>query len=82
MQTMTITELHTAMKEQSATDLIEAGAGANFDSVQGFLGFSCIGRFDTSKGCNWTLGGLFKLHELEIVTEDGERYPRFKVSET
>lgn len=28
-------------------------------------------------GCNWTLGGLFRTHKLEVVTEDGEHHPRF-----
>lgn len=73
---------------QSAHDLITAGAGADFDSVEKYLGFSCIGRFTDAGspsstkgkgiGCNWTLGGLFSTHELEVVTEDGERHPRFE----
>ncbi|MDP1530285.1 MAG: VVA0879 family protein [Rhodoferax sp.] len=72
---------------QSATDLIAAGAGSNFDEVEKYLGFSCVGRF-TGAGtprkdpdgaaCNWTLGGLFALHKLEVVTEDGKRHPRFE----
>lgn len=72
---------------QTAQDLIAAGAGKTFYEVEGYLGFSCIGRF-TGKGsprkvpdgeaCNWTLGGLFRLHELEVVTSDGERHPRFE----
>lgn len=63
--------------EQSANDLIEAGAGASLDDVECYLGFSCIGRFDESRGCDWTLGGLFSIHQLEVVTSDGERHPRF-----
>lgn len=62
---------------QSARDLIAAGAGADFDAVEKYLGFSCVGRFDATKGCNWTLGGLFRIHELEVVTPDGKRHPRF-----
>lgn len=72
---------------QSAVDLIEAGAGADFDAVEKYLGFSCVGRF-TGAGsppkvpdgaaCNWTLGGLFQLHKLEVLTEDGKRHPRFE----
>jgi hypothetical protein len=34
----------------------------------------------TQVGCNWTLGGLFQMHALEVVTEDGERHPRFEVA--
>lgn len=71
---------------QSAEDLIAAGAGTNFDEVEKYLGFSCYGHFTGAgaprkpadgKPCNWTLGGLFALHELEVITPDGERHPRF-----
>lgn len=74
---------------QSANDLVAAGAGADFDAVEKYLGFSCVGRF-TSAGsprkipdgspCNWTLGGLFTTHKLEVVTEDGKAWPRFEVA--
>ncbi len=62
---------------QSANDLIKAGAGKNMGEVEKYLGFSCVGRWDDSKGCDWTLGGLFQLHKLEVVTPDGEHHPRF-----
>lgn len=71
---------------QSAHDLIAAGAGATFDEVHQYIGFSCVGRFTGAesprkqpdgKPCNWTLGGLFKLHELEVVTPDGNSHPHF-----
>lgn len=73
---------------QSARSLIAAGAGDTFESVERFLGFSCVGRFTNAgphksdspagKGCDWTLGGLFQLHCLEVVDEDGGRHPRFE----
>lgn len=72
---------------QSARDLIAAGAGKDFDGVEKYLGFSCVGRF-TGAGsprkvpdgqpCNWTLGGLFLLHELEIVDAAGVPHPHFE----
>lgn len=62
---------------QSGQDLIDAGAGRDFDEVEKYVGFSCVGRFDPSKGCDWTLGGLFQLHELVVITEDGVEHPRF-----
>jgi len=62
---------------QSAQDLIDAGAGSNLDEVWKYLAFSCVGRWSKSKGCDWTLGGLFQLHELEVITPDGKRHPRF-----
>ena len=74
---------------QSGQSLIDAGAGANFEEVEKYLGFSCVGRFTDAgearrnpdgKPCNWTLGGLFKLHELEVVTPDGKSHPRFEVA--
>lgn len=72
---------------QSAEDLIKAGAGDSIASVEGDVGFSCVGRWTGAgphqqgdppgRGCDWTLGGLLHLHELEVVTDDGERHPRF-----
>ena len=74
---------------QSGADLLAAGAGKTFDDVEKYLAFSCVGRF-TGKGsprkvpdgeaCNWTLGGLFTLHKLEVVTPDGKRHPRFELA--
>lgn len=58
-----------------------------FEEVERYLGFSCIGRFTGAgsarkppDGCNWTLGGLFKLHEFEVVTPDGRGHPRFALA--
>jgi len=74
---------------QSGADLIAAGAGADFDAVEQYLAFSCVGRF-TGAGrprkvpdgqpCNWTLGGLFTRHTLEVVTPDGKKHPRFELA--
>ncbi|SCX40568.1 VVA0879 family protein [Nitrosospira sp. Nsp1] len=75
---------------QSASDLIAAGAGKDFDDVEMYLGFSCVGRFTKAgehkrgtapgRGCNWTLGGLFQVHELEVITPDGVHNPRFELA--
>lgn len=75
---------------QSAQDLIAAGAGADFEQVEQYVGFSCVGRFTNAgahqpgrapgAGCNWTLGGLFQLHTLEVITDDGKRHPRFELA--
>lgn len=62
---------------QSAKDLIEAGAGNSYESVQKYVGRSCVGRFSKDRGCNWSLDGLFQIHELEVIGSDGERYPFF-----
>ncbi len=64
---------------QCGNDLIAAGAGKDFDEIEKYLGFSCIGRWDKNKGCDWTLGGLLTLHKFEVITPDGTHHPRFKL---
>lgn len=74
---------------QSARDLIAAGAGADFEAVERFIGFSCVGRWSDAgsprskpdgKPCNWTLGGFFRTHKLEVIDEEGKAHPRFEVA--
>lgn len=75
---------------QSANDLIKVGAGKDFAEVEPYLGFSCIGRWTDAGphktgengggGCDWTLGGLFKLHKLEVVMSGGEKHPGFELA--
>lgn len=78
---------------QSARTLIVAGAGATFEEVEKYLGFSCVGRWtaagppprqkdELGQGCNWTLGGLLQTHKLVIIDTDGERCPRFEIAST
>lgn len=63
---------------QTPQDLIDAGAGKDFDEINGYIGFSCIGRFNNKeKGCDWTLGGLFQIHEFEITRDGQENRPCF-----
>src|SRR5689334_15338126 len=72
---------------QSARSLIKAGAGETFEQVEKYLGFSCVGRFTDAgehkrgtppgSGCNWTLGGLFQLHQLTVIDEEGQKHARF-----
>ncbi len=74
---------------QSFRDLIAAGAGEDMDAVEKYLGFSCVGRFSGAgsprkepdgQPCNWTLGGLFQTHKLEVITPDGEHFPTFELA--
>jgi hypothetical protein len=69
---------------QSITDHIKAGATP--DEAERAIGFACVGRRTNAgpprkkpdgKPCNWSLGGLFQIHELTVVTEDGKKHPRF-----
>ncbi len=60
---------------QTAQDLIDAGAGDDFEAVEKYLAFSCVGRWDDNKGCDWTLGGPLQIQELNVVVDD-EFHPR------
>ena len=60
--------------EQCAWDFYEAGVKRKH--IEGYLAFSCIGRFTDKKGCDWTLGGLFHIHTVEVVIGD-KRRPTF-----
>lgn len=75
---------------QNARDLIAAGAGKCFEEVEPYLAFSCVGRWTGAgtprkepdgKPCDWTLGGLFPLHRLVVVTPGGEEHPRFELAD-
>ena len=33
-----------------------------------------------NQGCDWTLGGLLQIHEIEIETDDGERHVHFDLA--
>lgn len=63
---------------QSAEDLLAAGVAK--EDVDRYIGFSCIGRFTGEKGCDWTLGGLFQIHELEIEDHEGKTHPHFELA--
>ncbi len=73
---------------QSMRSLMAAGAGDTAADVEKYIGFSCVGRwtgagpFNSKKppqgGCDWTLGGLFKLHCLEVIDDEGNAHPHFE----
>lgn len=62
---------------QSVQDFYDAGIKEASD----YFGYSCIGRFTKDKGCDWTLGGLFQIHNLELIDEEGKPHPRFEIAE-
>ena len=81
--------------KQSAQSFYDAGFKKGEGEVNKYLGFSCIGRFTGQgdagisaknrgepwdKGCNWTLGGLFQIHTLEILTPDNVAHPHFEIA--
>lgn len=40
--------------------------------------FACEGRFNKKVGCDWTLGGLFRIHKLEVLSDEGKIVPVFE----
>jgi hypothetical protein len=38
------------------------------------------GRLDGPRGCDWTLGGLFRIHTLEVINEKGDPQPIFELA--
>jgi hypothetical protein len=75
---------------QSASDFYAAGFKPGTGEVNKYLGFSCIGRFTKAgphqpgqppgRGCNWTLGGLFQIHQMEVVLPNGQKSPCMEIA--
>ena len=61
---------------QTAQDFISAGKDPN-----GYVYFSCLGRYVAGRGCDWTLGGLFQIHKKEVVGDDGQKSPVFEFAD-
>lgn len=61
---------------QTPQELLDLGISD--EEARGLTAFSCIGRFTKDKGCDWTLGGLFQIHEMEVILSDGMSHPVFE----
>lgn len=64
-------------------------AGTDQEQAEKFIGFSCVGRVTGAPAprkepdgepCNWTLGGLLRMHDLEVVDEEGTKHPHFVIA--
>lgn len=71
---------------QSMRDFVAAGLSQ--DDAEKHVGFSCVGRKTGAgaprkkpdgKPCNWSLGGLLRLHDLEVIAPDGT-HPFFEIA--
>lgn len=60
---------------QTGQDFIDSGIGEHKDQVY----FNCIGRYIEGKGCDWTLGGLMKIHKVSVV-KDAMVFPVFEIA--
>lgn len=65
---------------QTRQDFVDAEIHPTIEESHRHWGFSCIGRWVKGVGCDWTLGGLFTIHTLEIIPEqEGEKpFPCFE----
>lgn len=63
---------------QCYQDFVDAGVDP--EEAKKRIGFSCIGRVVKGVGCDWSLGGLFQIHDLELIDEDGSLHPHFELA--
>jgi hypothetical protein len=82
----TLEEVRAAAAAASPDHLV-AYFGASQVDAELHFGFDCIGRFRAAgpfrggpagAGCNWTLGGFLKAHELEVIDDSGVAHPYFE----
>jgi hypothetical protein len=74
---------------QSIASFKAAKVNADQQQIEMWVGFSCVGRH-TGAGaprkepdgepCNWTLGGLLQIHELEVTDSHGVIHKCFRVA--
>lgn len=70
---------------QSATTARERAPGIDDGADPGWLrnhlARNCEGRLTSGVGCDWSLGGLFQIHKLEVIDDDGSPVPVFEFAE-
>lgn len=64
---------------QSIRGALERNPKLTLKHIGALIYFSCEGRWNKSEGCDWTLGGLFQIHNIEVIDgEDERRVPVFE----
>lgn len=63
------------------TQTLKEFQDAGIKGAKNMFYYSCIGRHLEDRGCQWTLGGLVKIHKTEVVSEDGEKVPVFEFAD-
>ena len=66
--------------KQSIESVLQHNSSLDRKNIPDWIYFSCEGRFTKGQGCDWTLGGLFHVHEAEVLHE-GESMPVFLFGE-
>ena len=62
---------------QSVKSVLEHNPSLDPNNIQNWINYNCEGRYNEGEGCDWTLGGLFKIHKLEIIYL-GKEIPSFE----
>ena len=65
---------------QSIESIMKHDPSLKSDDIAQWINFSCEGRTNKGQGCDWTLGGLFHVHKIEIL-RDGRSHPTFEFAE-
>lgn len=64
---------------QTAKDFVDAGVTP--ESAAAKVYYSCFGRVVKGQGCDWSLGGLFQFHKVEVEMPDGSKTKAFEFAE-
>jgi len=64
---------------QSIAKAVERDPDIDPKQAQNWIYFSCEGRHNQEVGCNWTLGGLFTIHEREVDPPEDDTGDRIAV---
>jgi hypothetical protein len=62
--------------EQSVAEVL--ARNPSLGDPSDWIYFNCEGRYTAGVGCDWTLGGLFQIHTLEVYNQKGERSRTFE----
>lgn len=62
---------------QSINSMLEHNPSLKPMKIQGSVYFNCEGMINEEYGCDWTLGGLFKIQKVEVKF-NGKYFPVFE----
>lgn len=62
---------------QSIKSVLEHGPSLERQKVQDWIHYNCEGRINEGYGCDWTLGGFFHVHKVEVEF-NGKLVPVFE----
>jgi len=66
---------------QSMQGMLDRNPDLKPGDIEGRVYFSCEGRLTEGVGCDWSLGGLLKMHALEVFDADGVKHNIFEFAD-